>query len=48
VRIDTAQDCFHRLQVVDAAGAVVAFGRPIRTYRGTPATTVPAACRAAG
>jgi hypothetical protein len=46
VQVDTGDDCFHRLQVVDSAGAVVAFGQPIWTFRGAPPTTVPAARRA--
>jgi hypothetical protein len=45
VPLDTGEDCFHRLQVVDGSGVVVAFGQPIWTFRGTASTPIPAARR---
>lgn len=41
VAIDTTDECFHRLQVVDAAGAVVAFGQPTWALHELPPTGVP-------
>lgn len=48
VELSTGEDCFHRLQVVNSAGAVVAFGQPIWTFRGASPTPVPAGRRPAG
>ncbi len=45
---DTTDDCFHRLQVVDRAGSVVAFGQPIWSYAGVSPTAVPAPRQASG
>ncbi len=39
--IDTSENCFHRLQVVDSAGNVVAFGQPTWTMRKTPTGGIP-------
>jgi hypothetical protein len=44
--IDTAQDCFHRVQVVDGGGGIVAFGQPIWVFKNQPRTAVPARRRA--
>jgi hypothetical protein len=43
VPIDTGDECFVRLQVIDAAGAVVGFGQPTWALHAAPATGVPAA-----
>jgi hypothetical protein len=48
VPIDTSHDCFHRLQVTDAAGGVVAFGQPIWVLKTPPPTGIPPRRRAAG
>jgi hypothetical protein len=45
VPIDTRDDCFHRLQITDAAGAVVAFGQPIWALASPPEAGIPAARR---
>ncbi len=45
VDLDVDGDCFHRLQVTDAGGAVVAYGQPIWLLRGEPSGGVPAARR---
>ncbi len=42
VSIDTATDCFVRLQVVDSSGAVVGFGQPAWALRTQPTGGVPA------
>ena len=34
-------DCFHRLQVIDRQGRVVAFGQPVWSLRTPPPTGVP-------
>ena len=39
--LDTTDECFYRLQVVDGAGAVVGFGQPIWLLHGEPTTGVP-------
>jgi hypothetical protein len=39
--IDTGDDCFHRLQVVDRAGDIVAFGQPIWTLASSPPGGLP-------
>jgi hypothetical protein len=44
--IDTQDDCFVRLQVVDPTGAVVAFGQPIWALKAAPPPGVPAARQA--
>ena len=41
VAIDTGEDCFVRLQVIDRTGAVVAFGQPIWTLKAPPPDGVP-------
>jgi hypothetical protein len=41
--LDTSEECFLRLQVVDASGAVVAFGQPTWALHEQPVTGVPAA-----
>ena len=43
VTIDTGDDCFVRLQVVNSAGAVIGFGQPTWALHSQPATGVPAA-----
>ncbi|MGZ4540414.1 MAG: hypothetical protein ACXVXS_14955, partial [Blastococcus sp.] len=45
VRLDAGEDCFVRLQVVGADGAVVAFGQPTWLLRKAPPHGVPAARR---
>ena len=44
--IDTGDDCFHRVQVVNRAGDIVAFGQPIWTLGTVPPGDVPALRRA--
>lgn len=44
--ITTGEDCFHRAQVIDRDGAVVAFGQPIWTLQSAPAPSVPPSRRA--
>jgi hypothetical protein len=44
--VDAGADCFHRVQVVDRHGQVVAFGQPVWTLRTAPPTGIPAARRA--
>jgi hypothetical protein len=44
--IDTRDDCFHRVQVVNRAGDIVAFGQPIWTLGAVPPGGVPALRRA--
>jgi hypothetical protein len=46
VALDVSGDCFHRLQVTDRSGAVVAYGQPIWLLGAPPPTGVPAARRA--
>jgi hypothetical protein len=46
--IDTTVDCFHRLQVINSAGDVVAFGQPIWVLKNEPSTGIPAARRTLG
>jgi hypothetical protein len=46
VAIDTGEDCFVRLQVIDRTGAVVAFGQPIWTLKTPPPDGVPTPRRA--
>jgi hypothetical protein len=46
VTVDTADECFVRLQVVDGSGAVVAFGQPTWALKAEPATGIPEARRA--
>jgi hypothetical protein len=41
--VDTTDDCFVRLQVVDSAGAVIGFGQPTWALYSEPTTGVPAA-----
>jgi hypothetical protein len=41
VAINTTDDCFVRLQVIDGTGGVVAFGQPIWTLKATPPKGVP-------
>jgi hypothetical protein len=41
ITIDTGDDCFHRLQVTDSAGAVVGFGQPIWVLKETPPNGIP-------
>ena len=48
VAIDTGEDCFVRLQVIDRTGAVVAFGQPIWTLKAPPPDGVPTPRRAPG
>jgi hypothetical protein len=45
VPIDTTDDCFVRMQVIDGTGAVVAFGQPIWTLKATPPVGIPQARR---
>ena len=44
--IDTREDCFHRLQIVDRTGDIVGFGQPIWTLGSTPADGLPPSRRA--
>jgi hypothetical protein len=39
--IDTTDECFYRLQVIDGAGAVIGFGQPTWALHATPGTGVP-------
>jgi hypothetical protein len=48
VAIDTADECFVRLQVVDAADGVVAFGQPIWTLESPPPKGIPSDRRVGG
>jgi hypothetical protein len=48
IPIDTGDDCFVRLQVVDATGGVVAFGQPIWSLRTPPPNGIPPARRVRG
>ena len=41
VAIDTTDDCFVRLQVLDGTGRVVVFGQPIWTFKAVPPTGIP-------
>ena len=41
VPLDVSGDCFHRLQVIDGAGAVVAYGQPIWLLGQEPSGGVP-------
>jgi hypothetical protein len=41
VPIDTGEDCFHRLEVINSAGAVVGFGQPIWVLKSEPSTGIP-------
>jgi hypothetical protein len=41
--VDTGDDCFVRLQVVNSSGAVIGFGQPTWALHSPPATGVPAA-----
>jgi hypothetical protein len=43
VTLDTSDDCFVRLQVVNSAGAVIGFGQPTWALHSQPGTGVPAA-----
>jgi hypothetical protein len=47
VPLDVSSDCFHRLQVVDGAGAVVGYGQPIWVLGAEPPGGVPARRRPA-
>jgi hypothetical protein len=44
--VDAGGECFHRLQVVDRRGQVIAFGQPTWTLSKPPPTGIPAARRA--
>ena len=46
VPLDVSGDCFHRLQVVDGAGAVVGYGQPIWVLGAEPPGGVPQRRRA--
>lgn len=48
IPLDTADDCFVRLQVVDGAGDVVAFGQPIWSLQNPPPQGVPRNRQVAG
>ena len=48
VTIDTGEECFVRLQVVDSAGAVIGFGQPTWALHTPPATGVPGTRLVAG
>ena len=41
VTVDAGGDCFHRLQVVDRHGQVIAFGQPTWTLQKPPPTGIP-------
>jgi len=48
IAIDTGDECFVRLQVVDAAGGAVAFGQPIWALKSPPPKGIPSARRVRG
>lgn len=48
LEVDTSEDCFHRLEVINSAGAVVGFGQPIWVLKSEPTTGIPEKRRTLG